>query len=277
MSRAGLCDARGYQIRGIIPEMENKENKCTLSVRDLTFAYEADRPVLDGISFDVAPGEAVGLIGANGVGKSTLLKLLVGLEMPQGGEILYRKEDAAAGEQSAAAGTDGRMIRLAKDTLAQIRRRVGYVFQDSESQLFLTTVEEDVAFAPRNYGYPEEEVQRRVTDALTQVRAEHLRRRSIHKLSGGEKKQVSIATILATGPELVLLDEPSIALDPANRRNLIRVLNDLPGAKLIASHDLDLVRDVCERTILMHGGRIIKDGRTDEILCDRALLESNGL
>lgn len=253
--------------------MSQTDRAC--AARALTFSYEAGRQILDGISFEIAQGESVGIVGANGVGKSTLLKLLVGLETAQSGEICYGS--TRGGDPAHPDGTVGGELILGKETLPEIRRRVGYVFQDAESQLFLTTVGEDVAFAPRNYGLGEEAVQRRVTHALAQVRAEHLRDRSIHQLSGGEKKLVSLATVLATEPEMILLDEPSIALDPANRRNLIRILNELPCAKLIASHDLDLVLDTCERTILMHGGQIIKDGRTGELLRDRDLLESHNL
>ena len=161
--------------------------------------------------------------------------------------------------------------------LPQIRAKLGYVFQDSDSQLFMSTVYEDVAFAPRNYGLTADETDRRVRQALDLTGISHLRDRQIHRLSGGEKKLVSIATILSMMPEVLLMDEPSIALDPRNRRNLIHILNSLDQPKIIASHDLDMIWDTCPRTILLSDGEIVCDGATKEILCDRELLESNGL
>ncbi len=168
-------------------------------------------------------------------------------------------------------------IPVEKQTLPQIRERIGYVFQDSDSQLFMSTAYEDMAFAPRNYGLPEKEVELRVSKALEAVGATYLRDRQIYKMSGGEKKLVSIATILSMTPDIILMDEPSVALDPRNRRNLIRILNSFDHLKIIASHDLDLILDTCERTILMADGKIISDGPTKEILSNKELLEANGL
>ena len=199
------------------------------------------------------------MIGANGVGKSTLLKMLVGLNLDYEGMI--RVEG----------------IPVKKDTLAEIRSKIGYVFQDSENQLFMNTVYEDVAFAPRNYGLSEHEVAERVKDALEQTGISHLKDRPIYKMSGGEKKLASIATILSMTPDIILMDEPSIALDPKNRRNLIRILNSFHYLKIIASHDLDMILDTCSRTILMSDGKIIADGRTENILYDKELLENYNL
>lgn len=168
-------------------------------------------------------------------------------------------------------------IPVKKGTLPQIREKIGYVFQDSDSQLFMSTAFEDIAFAPRNYGLPEDEVEKRVAHALSVAGISHLRDKQIFKMSGGEKKLVSIATILSMTPDIILMDEPSIALDPRNRRNLIRILNSFEHLKIIASHDLDMILDTCERTIIMSGGEIVCDGPTKEVLTDRALLEENGL
>ena len=151
------------------------------------------------------------------------------------------------------------------------------MFQDADAQLFMTTVGEDVAFAPRNYGLPEDEVEKRVTAALEKVHIPHLRDKAVYKLSGGEKKLASIATILSMTPDIILMDEPSVALDPRNRRNLIHVVNEFDHLKIIASHDLDFIWDTCGRVILMNGGRIIRDGKAEEILRDKELLEENGL
>lgn len=230
-----------------------------ICVEHLNFSYEKKQPVLQDISFFAGEQESVGIIGANGVGKSTLLKLLVGLNLNFEGSI--RVED----------------IPLEKQTLAKIRERVGYVFQDADSQLFMPNVYEDVAFAPRNYGLSEEEVERRTETALAAVHIAHLREKPIYKLSGGEKKMVSIATILSMTPDIILMDEPSVALDPKNRRNLIRLLNEFSHLKMIASHDLDFIWDTCQRTILMAEGKIIREGKTEEILRDGELLEAYGL
>ena len=230
-----------------------------IELKEVSFEYEKEKRILDHITFTATERESVGVIGANGAGKSTLLKMLVGLNGGYTGSI--RVED----------------IPVQKEMLAKIREKIGYVFQDSDSQLFMSTVYEDVAFAPRNYGLPEEEVARRVAHALSQVHIEHLKDRQIYKLSGGEKKLVSIATVLSMTPDIILMDEPSIALDPKNRRNLIRILNEFSHLKIIASHDLDMILDTCERTILLSDGKIVADGKTEEILSNQKLLEENGL
>lgn len=227
--------------------------------KDLSFSYQKGKEILEHISFSLKEGESVGLIGANGVGKSTLLKLLVGLVGGYEGSLIV----------------DG--LPVLKKNYKEIRKKIGYVFQDSESQLFLSTVYEDVAFGPRNYGFSEEEVEKRVMEALKKVGLTELKDRHIYRMSGGQKKLASLATILSMEPEILLLDEPSVVLDPKNRRNLIRILNEIPEAKIIASHDLDLIMDTCERTILLHNKKIIRDGDTKEILRDQKLLEENGL
>lgn len=235
-----------------------------LEIAGLSFGYgrAQGRPqdkVLKDINLCIGEGESVGLIGANGAGKSTLLKLLTGLLDMQEGRI------RVAG------------LEMKKENLTQIRAEIGYVFQDSDSQLFMPTVYEDVAFAPRNYGKSEEEVERLTMRALGQVSMEGKKDRQIYRLSGGEKKLASIATVLAMEAKLMLLDEPSVALDPGNRRNLMRVINGLPGVKVIASHDLDFVYDTCRRAVLLSKGCIVKDGDAKEILTDRELLEAHGL
>ena len=235
-----------------------------IEVNGLTFSYEkrassGRKNVLSDLSFTAAEGERIGLIGANGAGKSTLLKLMVGLLTDYEGDMRIGG------------------VSVEKDSLADIRRRTGYVFQDSESQLFMSTVYEDVAFAPRNYGLSEEETRERTMRALESVHMEQMKDRHIYRLSGGEKKRASIASILSMEPEVILMDEPSAALDPKNRRSLIHLLNGLYGTKIIASHDLDFIYDTCERTILIADGRLAADGPTGEILRDQTLLEDNGM
>ncbi len=233
-----------------------------IEIEHLTFSYSSHpeaRRIFSDIGFQADENENIGIIGANGVGKSTLLKILTGLLLEYQGSVRVNG------------------IHVEKKTLKTIRSQLGYVFQDSDSQLFMPTVYEDVAFAPRNYGYSKQDVEERVCEALKMVHMDALKDRQIYRLSGGEKKLVSIATILSMQPDILLLDEPSTALDPKNRRNLIHILNEISGLKLIASHDLDMIWDCCERTILLSDGQIVKDGPTEEILSDEVLLESCGL
>ncbi|WP_066893491.1 energy-coupling factor ABC transporter ATP-binding protein [Clostridium nigeriense] len=230
-----------------------------INVENLTFSYEKNNKILNNINFNAKENEAIGIIGANGVGKSTLLKLLVGLDLNYEGKINI-----------------GNTI-LNKKNLNKIRENIGYVFQDSDNQLFMSNVYDDIAFGPRNYGLLEEEVKSRVENALSMVHIEGLKNKKTYKLSGGEKKLVAIATIFSMKPNIILMDEPSIALDPRNRRNLINILNEFQHLKIIASHDLDMILDTCNRTILIADGKIIKDGNTREILMDKELLEANNL
>lgn len=225
----------------------------------VSFSYQKDRPVLQDITISLRQGVSMGLIGANGAGKSTLLKLLVGLLTGYTGEIQLMGQP------------------VSKQNLTKIRGKAGYVFQDSDSQLFMSTVYEDVAFGPRNYGYPEEIVEQNVMEALQKVHIAKLRDRQIYRMSGGQKKLASIATILSMEPEIILLDEPSIALDPRNRRNLIKILNEMNETKLIASHDLDMILDTCSETVLLADGSVICHGTTGELLRDESLLTKYGL
>lgn len=230
-----------------------------INVENLSFSYEKNNKILNNINFNAKENEAIGIIGANGVGKSTLLKLLVGLDLNYEGKINIGK------------------TRLNKKNLNKIRENIGYVFQDSDNQLFMSNVYDDIAFGPRNYGLLEEEVKSRVENALSMVHIEGLKNKNTYKLSGGEKKLVAIATIFSMKPNIILMDEPSIALDPKNRRNLINILNEFKQLKIIASHDLDMILDTCNRTILIADGKIIKDGNTRDILMDKELLEANNL
>ncbi len=230
-----------------------------LKIKDLSFTYEDGNKVLDGLNLTAHDGESIGIVGANGIGKSTLMKLLVGLYLNYEGEL------EVAGHP------------VNKKNLSHIREHVGYVFQDSDSQLFLSTVEEDIAFGPQNYGLSDEEVKRRVDEALDKVHISHLRKKHNYKLSGGEKKLAAIATILSMEPDIIIMDEPSIALDPRNRRNLIGILNEIKALKIITSHDLDFIMDTCSRALLLDEGRIIADGDVKDILTDKKLLEEHGL
>jgi len=230
-----------------------------IDIEDLCFSYNKETPIFKNLTLHARETDSIGIIGANGAGKSTLLKLIVGLNLGFTGSI--RVEE----------------IPLEKKTLPKIREKIGYVFQDADSQLFMTNVKEEIAFAPRNYGLPEDEVNRRVDEALEKVNISHLKEKPIYQLSGGEKKSVSIATILSMSPDIILMDEPSITLDPRNRRNLINVLTKVDHLKIITSHDLDFIWDTCNRVVLMNKGQIIADDKPDVILRDKKLLEENGL
>ena len=156
-----------------------------------------------------------------------------------------------------------------------ISRKFGFVLQDSDNQMFMPTVYEDMIFGPRNYGLSKEETEKRVDAVLTQLGLQDLKYRHNHKISGGEKRMAAIATILAMEPEMILMDEPSTALDPVNRRTVINTIGRLPQTKLIASHDLDMILDTCQRVILLSHGTIVADGDAETILRDKALLEAN--
>ena len=227
-----------------------------IAFEHVSFAYEKGRPVLNDISFRIEDGEAVGLIGANGAGKSTIMKLLLGLLSGEGKITV-----------------DGDEVK--KENLATIRRKLGFVLQNSDNQMFMPTVYEDMIFAPLNYMVSREEAEARVDKVLAELGLTYLKHRYNHKISGGEKRMAAIATILAMEPEAILMDEPTSALDPYNRRIVINTIRSLPQTKLITSHDLDMILDTCERVILLSDGRIAADGPADEILRDRALLEAN--
>lgn len=227
-----------------------------IEYKNVSFSYEKNAQVLKNITFTIKEGESVGLIGANGAGKSTIMKTLLGL-LPCEGEILVGG------------------VKVEKKNLPAIRRRLGFVLQDSDNQMFMPTVYEDMMFGPRNYGLSAEEAEKKVDEILKMLNLTELKNRYNHKISGGEKRMAAIATVLAMEPEYLLMDEPTTALDPYNRRTVINTINKLPQAKLIASHDLDMILDTCERVILISKGAIAADGKTDEILRDKALLEAN--
>ena len=226
-----------------------------IEFRNVSFSY-GETPVVENLSFSIKKGETVGLIGANGAGKSTIMKLMLGL-ISGSGEIKV----------------DG--LPMNKENLGEIRKKIGFVLQDSDNQMFMPTVYEDMIFGPRNYGLSKEETDRRVDAVLAQLGLQSLKHRHNHKISGGEKRMAAIATILAMEPEMILMDEPSTALDPVNRRTVINTINRLPQTKLIASHDLDMILDTCQRVILLSHGAIVADGEAETILRDKALLEAN--
>ncbi len=227
-----------------------------VEVQDLTHTYTDGTAAVSGISFRIHHGESVAVVGANGAGKSTLLLHLNGYLTPQKGTV--RIGD----------------FPLTKETLRDIRRTVGMIFQDPDDQLFMPTVAEDVAFGPLNLGLPPDEVELRVQQALERVGIGHLRDRPPYKLSGGEKRSVSIATVLAMSPDILVMDEPTANLDPRARRMLIELLAGFHHTKIIATHDLDMVLDLCPRTIVLKEGRLMADGPTDALFNNESLLDA---
>ena len=229
-----------------------------IEIRNLTFAYEKDNPVLKDISFTAEDGECIGLIGANGAGKSTLMKVMLGLLDGSGSVIV-----------------DGTPVT--QDTLAEIRRKLGFVLQNSDSQMFMPTVHDDMLFGLLNYGMKREEAEKKVSQVLHTLHISYLKDRYNHRISGGEKRMAAIATVLAMEPSVLLMDEPTSALDPKNRRMIINTIRSLKQTRIITSHDLDMILDTCSRVILIDEGRIIKDGTAEEILKDRELLEAHSM
>ncbi|MCJ7525173.1 MAG: energy-coupling factor ABC transporter ATP-binding protein [Candidatus Aminicenantes bacterium] len=229
-----------------------------VEIRNLNFSYDSGKPALSGVNLDVANGECVGLIGPNGAGKSTLLLHLNGILRGRG---------------------DVRVLGLPlqKKNLKEIRARVGLVFQDPRQQLFLPSIEEDIAFGPLNAGFPPAEVRRRVARIMELFGLQEIGDSSPHHLSPGEQKKAALASVLVMDPELLAFDEPSSGLDPASRRDFIELVRTLPQTKVIASHDMDLAYELCGRVLVMDSGRIFADGPRDTILGDTALLEAHRL
>ena len=227
-----------------------------IDIDDLYYSYPDGNQVLKGISCRITHGEKVALVGANGAGKSTLLLQFNGCLLPEAGRVRI-------GE-----------MPVTKKTLKHVRRTVGLIFQDPDDQLFMPLVYDDVAFGPLNLGLSPEEVDRQVMQALAAVGAVHLKDRPPYHLSGGEKRAVAIAAVLSLAPAILVMDEPSSNLDPKTRRQLIELLKTFEHSLIIATHDLDLVLDLCPRTIVLKEGRIAADGPTRAIMVDEELLSS---
>ena len=230
-----------------------------VEIKDLWFAYPDGTEALKGVSFRITHGECVAVIGGNGAGKSTLLQHLNGYLMPQRGDV-------RVGDFS-----------LTPETAAAVWRSVGMVFQDSDDQLFMPTVFEDVVFGPLHLGMTAGEAGKRAQEALERVGMAHLRDRPPYKLSAGEKRAVAIATVLSGVPDVLVMDEPSSNLDPRGRRRLMELLRSFEHTRIIATHDLELVVELCPRVIVLDGGRVMADGPAGELLGDEALMLKHGL
>jgi cobalt/nickel transport system ATP-binding protein len=229
-----------------------------IEIKNLSFIYPDGHRGLKDVNLVVCPGENVAVIGPNGAGKSTLLLHLNGI-------LRGNSTVKICG------------LTVVEKNLKEIRKKVGLVFQDPEDQLFSLNVYDDVAFGPINMGCTESEVKQQVVQALGWVGMTGYEQRSPHHLSVGEKKRIAIATVLALSPEILVIDEPTSNLDPRSKWSLVELLNQLPITKIIATHDLELVRALCHRTVVMDEGKIAADGKTENILDDIHLLKAHGL
>lgn len=231
----------------------------TIAVDDLHFAYPDGTPALRGIDLHIHPGERVALLGPNGAGKTTLILHMNGIHMPQHGTV------AVSG------------LELSQESVMEVRRRVGIVFQDPDDQLFMPTVREDVEFGPRNLGLEGPALDRRVDNALEAMEVPDLADRPPNHLSFGQKRRVAISGVLAMEPEILVLDEPTSNLDPASRRELATALNRLGTTQLIVTHDLPFAYEMCPRSVVIDQGAIVANGATAEILGDETLLRQHRL
>lgn len=236
--------------------MINNNINPAIFIKNVCFSYPDKRDVLCGVNFQVLPGERVGIIGPNGAGKTTLFMSICGVLTPTAGEIMLFGEPVQPGE---------------------FRPEIGLVFQNPNDQLFCASVWDDVAFGPQNMGFSPLEVEKQVQEALAVTGLLELALRPPHHLSGGEKRMVAIAGVLAMSPLAVIYDEPSANLDIRARRRLINFLQSSPQTMLISSHDLELILETCDRVILMDAGKIIADGNPQEIMGDAQLMENHGL
>jgi energy-coupling factor transporter ATP-binding protein EcfA2 len=255
-----------------------------LRVRSLEYRYPDGRAALRGIDLDIEPGQTVAVVGPNGAGKSTLLLhlngLLPGRSGRGGGGGLH-----AHGFPAADGGRAGKSepniwiggLPVTPRNAVEVRRRVGLVFQDPDDQLFCATVIEDVAFGPLNLGKDRAEARRIAEDALARVDLLEVAQRMPHHLSFGERKRVCLAGVLACGPSVLVLDEPTANLDPRGRRRFIQLIRDLGTTTIIATHDLEMVLEVCPRSVVLDRGLIVADGPSREVLADAALLEAHDL
>jgi cobalt/nickel transport system ATP-binding protein len=235
-----------------------------LEVRELSFRFEDGTAALSGVSFSITEGSRVALVGPNGAGKSTLLLHISGVlpedehDQSEGDVLLFGQ-------------------RIDATSRSSVRRHVGLLFQDADDQLFCPTVAEDVAFGPTQCGVIPSEVSLRVKRALADVGLAGFEDRSTQALSSGEKKRVALAGLLAYGPRLLVFDEPTSGLDPRARRQLVELCKNLPCTALFATHDLPLVAELCSRTIVLDGGRLVADGPTQALLLDDELMAAHGL
>jgi cobalt/nickel transport system ATP-binding protein len=237
---------------------ERSNLKSAVRCRNLVKRY-GDVVALAGIDLDVHRAECFGLLGPNGAGKTTFALHLNGIHVPEAGVVRIGG------------------VEVAEPNFPEVRRRVGLVFQDANDQLFMPTVGEDVAFGPANLGLRGVDLDARVAEALTAVGASALAERAPHHLSGGERRRVALATVLAMRPDVLVLDEPTSGLDPAGHRELVEVLQSLSMTQLVITHDLPFALELCERAVVVSGGRVVADRSTVDVLADAELLARHRL
>ena len=230
-----------------------------LDISKLVIIYPDKTKGVDNFNLHINQGDSIALVGANGAGKTTLMLAIMGVLPIAEGHIEIDN------------------IRVEKKNLNEIRSRAGLIFQNPDDQLFMATIYDDIAFGPRNYGLTEDEVKKRVEQALLELGIIHLRGRSGLKLSEGEKRLAAIATVLSMQPSLLLFDEPTAFLDLKARRNLIKLLNGMPYTKLIASHDLLFLKEVCSQSVLIKDGAVFAQGLAEDLFHNKKLMEDCGL
>ena len=218
-------------------------SKKVIEAQNVDYKYPDGYRAIKNISLYVKEGEKLGIIGANGAGKSTMLKLLIGILSAESGKIIIND------------------ILINKKNLKEIRKNVGFVFQESDNQLFMNTVYDDIVFGLRSSKESEENIKLKVNTIIEKFQIEKLINKQIYKLSGGEKKIVAIAGIMIMNPEIILMDEVTSSLDPKSRRIVINLIKDLKETIVIASHDLDMILDVCDRVLVLNNGEIIQEGQ----------------
>lgn len=234
-------------------------SKKVIEAYNIDYKYPDGYTAIKDVSFCIREGEKIGIIGANGAGKSTMLKLLTGILTAENGEIIVKD------------------ILLNKKNLKEVRKKIGFVFQESDNQLFMNTVYDDIAFGLRSSKRDEENINLKIDTILKEFQIERLKNKQIYKLSGGEKKLVAIAGIIVMNPEIILMDEVTISLDPKSRRKIINLISSLKETIVIASHDLDMILDVCDKVLVFSNGSIIQEGSAYSILSNKKIMEESNL
>ena len=234
-------------------------NRQYLNVDNLSFEYPDGFKALENINLSLSKGERLAVLGPNGAGKTTLILHLNGILGDLNGQITLNNKD------------------FSEENISKIRKSVGLVFQDPDDQLFMPTVLEDVMFGPKNFGFSDELVEINSINALEQVKMLQFKDKPPHHLSFGQKRKVAIASVLASEPELLVLDEPSSNLDPASRRELIDILKNLDVSIILVTHDLPMALEICNRSVILNNGKITADDDTYKILKNKKIMSDNRL
>lgn len=241
-------------------EKNMSDSAYAIELSDINFAYSPQKSIFADFHWSVEKNLVTGLVGENGSGKTTLVHLVLGLLSPNSGRMIVNDREICSQKD----------VKL-------LRQEVGFLFQDSDSQLFSLTVEDDISFGPKNMELSEKEVSARVSEALKNLNIEELRSRTVHNLSGGEKRLVALCTILAMNPRIIILDEPSICLDPRGKRRLLEIIRNLNCTIVLLSHDMEFVREACDRVHVLSRGTIVANGKTDDVLSNNSIMIENGL